>query len=241
MNSRIRLGNSLELLTKIPDESIDAIITDPPFGIDFKSTKANYNRNPKKVIPGYKEIKVKNYAEFTDEWMDECERVLKPNGTMMIISGYNNMNIILNCAAFRFELINQIIWKFQFGVYTKNKFVTSHYNIFYFGKPKKKHNFYDPFEDFTKTSYGFRESVWDIKREYWPGDKTTPTKLPLKLCQKMITYTTKPGDMILDPFAGSGQIPYTAKAMNRKYIAFEIVKEYYDFAKKRLDTGEYRP
>lgn len=240
LNNKIKLGNSLELMEKLPDNSVDAVITDPPFGIDFKATKANYNRDDSKVLKGYREIKVKNYAEFTNVWMREAERVLKPNGTMMIVSGFNNMNIILNCATFRFELINQIIWKFQFGVYTKNKFVTSHYNIFYFKKPGAKVKFYDDIKD-TKLSYKERESVWTIAREYWPGDKTTPTKLPLELCKKMIRYTTRPGDIILDPFAGSGQVAYTAKLMKRKYVTFEIVKAYYDFAAVRLKTGKYKP
>jgi site-specific DNA-methyltransferase (adenine-specific) len=85
-----------------------------------------------------------------------------------------------------------------------------------------------------------KEDVWVINREYWNGDKKTPTKLPAELIKKILMYSSKEKDVILDPFLGSGQVAVVSKMLNRQYIGFEIVKEYYEFAKERLEKNLYR-
>ena len=82
--------------------------------------------------------------------------------------------------------------------------------------------------------------MWIINREYWNGDIKTPTKLPLELISKILFYSSEEGDVVLDPFLGSGQVAVVSKMHKRKYLGFEIVKEYFDFAKKRLDENLYR-
>jgi len=82
--------------------------------------------------------------------------------------------------------------------------------------------------------------VWIINREYWNGDIKTPTKLPFELIKKILEYSSEPGDIVLDPFLGSGQVAVVSKMLGRQYIGFEIVKEYYEFAKKRLEENRYR-
>lgn len=82
--------------------------------------------------------------------------------------------------------------------------------------------------------------MWIIPREYWTGDQKTPTKLPAELIRKMLSYSSKEGDIVLDPFLGSGQTAVVSKMLNRRYAGFEIVNEYYKFAKNRLESGEYR-
>jgi len=84
------------------------------------------------------------------------------------------------------------------------------------------------------------EDVWIIKREYWTGDNKTPTKLPRELIEKILAYSSEEGDIVLDPFIGSGQVAVVAKLMKRNYIGFEIVKQYCDFARRRLETDCYR-
>ncbi len=87
--------------------------------------------------------------------------------------------------------------------------------------------------------YKDKEDVWDIKREYWTGYEKTPTKLPAELIEKIIQYSSKKSDIILDPFLGSGQVAVISKYMGRKFLGYEIVKKYYNFAKKRLDKNVY--
>ena len=84
------------------------------------------------------------------------------------------------------------------------------------------------------------EDVWVIKREYWTGDIKTPTKLPRQLIEKILDYSSLEGDLVLDPFLGSGQVPVVAQEHKRRFVGFEIVPEYFDFAAKRLATRCYR-
>ncbi len=236
-------------MIELPPKIIDLIITDPPFAINFKASKANYNRTASRVIKGYNEIRAEDYYDFTYSWMSEAFRILKESGSMYVFSGWNNLkDILMALDDVGFVTVNHIIWKYQFGVVTKTKFVTSHYHCLYVCKNPKKRKFY-PFSRFKKTSktkegrslhYKDKEDVWNIKREYWTGDEKTPTKLPAELIEKIIQYSSKKNDIILDPFLGSGQVAVISKSMKRRYIGYEIVKKYYDFAKKRLDKNLYR-
>jgi len=239
----------IEGMKYIPDNTIDLVITDPPFAIDFKAKRNNYNRTASRVLEGYNEIPKEKYYEFTIKWMKEAYRVLKESGSMYVFSGWNNLKDILNAIdELGFITVNHIIWKYQFGVVTKSKFVTSHYHCLYVCKEDEKRKFF-PLARYDKNSknekggslqYEDKEDVWIIKREYWTGDQKTPTKLPAELIRKILMYSSEDGDIVLDPFLGSGQVAVVSKMLNRQYIGFEIVKEYYEFAKERLEKGLYR-
>ena len=233
----------------IPNEKIDLVVTDPPFAINFKAKKANYNRTASRVLSGYNEITKENYYEFTLNWMSQCFRILKESGGMYVFSGWNNLADILNAIEeIGFITVNHIIWKYQFGVVTNRKFVTSHYHCLYICKNDKKRKFF-PYERFSKEEknnqgrslhYKDKEDVWEIKREYWTGDEKTPTKLPAEIIKKILQYSSEEGDLVFDPFLGSGQTAVVSKLLKRNYIGFEIVKEYFDFISKRLKSNSYR-
>ena len=151
-------------------------ITDPPFAINFRAKKANYNRKQSRVLEGYNEISPENYYDFTLEWMSQVHRILKESGSMYLFSGWNNLKeILMAIDDVGFHIVNHIIWKYQFGVVTKNKYVTSHYHCLYVCKNDKKRKFF-PFKRFSKDAksedghslhYKDKEDVWEIKREYW--------------------------------------------------------------------------
>ena len=235
-------------MQEIPKNKFDLVITDPPFAINFKATKSNYNRTASRVIQGYNEILPENYYDFSVNWMSEAFRILKESGSMYVFSGWNNLKDILSALDdVGFTTVNHIIWKYQFGVVTKKKYVTSHYHCLYVCKNDKKKKFY-PFSRFKKDSktdngrslhYKDKEDVWEIKREYWTGKEKTPTKLPADLIKKILLYSSRKNDLVLDPFLGSGQVAVVSKMLGRKYYGFEIVKEYYNFAKKRLEKNVY--
>lgn len=247
--SDIYHGDCIEGLKILPSNSIDLVITDPPFAIDFKAKRSNYNRLASRVLEGYNEIPRERYFRFTREWMYGVHRVLKEEGSMYVFSGWNNLKDILNALdEVGFKTVNHIIWKYQFGVVTKRKFVTSHYHCLYVCKDDAKRKFF-PNARFDKDGrdkngrsmqYADKEDVWVINREYWTGDEKTPTKLPAEVIKKALLYSSQEGDIVLDPFLGSGQVAIVAKMLGRQYMGFEIVKEYFDFAKKRLDDGVYR-
>lgn len=233
----------------IPNDTIDLVVTDPPFAIDFKAKRNNYHRTASRVIEGYSEIPKEKYYNFTLKWMEEIYRVLKVSGSMYVFSGWNNLkDILVAIDELEFITVNHIIWKYQFGVVTKRKFVTSHYHCLYLCKNDVKRKFF-PYSRFGKDEngkdgsslhYQDKEDVWIINREYWTGDQKTPTKLPAELIEKILMYSSEEEDIVLDPFLGSGQVAIVSKMLNRKYIGFEIVKEYYQFAKERLEKNTYR-
>ncbi len=247
--NKIYNQDCIDGMKDIPDNKIDLVITDPPFAINFKSKKANYNRNASRVLSGYNEIESKNYYNFTYNWMSQINRILKKSGSMYVFSGWNNLKDILTALDENgFITINHIIWKYQFGVVTSKKFVTSHYHCLYVCKNNNERKFfpYSRFDKNAKTTdgkslhYNDKEDVWNIKREYWTGDEKTPTKLPAEIIKKILEYSSEEKDVVFDPFLGSGQVAVVSKMLKRKYIGFEIVKEYYNFAKKRLEKNVYR-
>ena len=230
--------------------SVDLVVTDPPFAIGFGAVKSNYNRTASRVIEGYGEVKAAEYYGFTMDWMRQAHRVLKESGSMYVFSGWNNLKDVLRALDDTgFTTVNHIIWKYQFGVVTRKKFVTSHYTCIYACKNERMRRFY-PFSRFAKDAktdagrslhYKDKEDVWEIKREYWTGRQKTPTKLPREIIEKILHYSSIEGDVVLDPFLGSGQVAVVSSLMGRRYLGFEVVKEYYGFAKARLDSGLYLP
>ena len=241
--------DSIQAIPDIGKKKIDLIITDPPFAINFKAKKANYNRTQSRVLSGYNEIKQKDYYDFTLSWMSKVFDVLKDSGSMYVFSGWNNLKDILSALDdVGFTTINHLIWKYQFGVVTQKKFVTSHYHCIYVCKDPKKRKFfsYSRFGKNQKSDTGHslhyqdKEDVWNIKREYWSGDEKTPTKLPFEIIKKILEYSSEKNDIVFDPFLGSGQVAIVSKTLGRRYIGFEIITDYYKFAKKRLDKNMYR-
>jgi site-specific DNA-methyltransferase (adenine-specific) len=222
-------GDALTLLPDLPDGTIDLIVTDPPFAIDFRAQRLNYNRKGSNVLEGYCEVPEEEYGEFTRRWIREASRVLSPTGSMYIFSGWNRLRDILEgIDGAGLTTINHLIWKYQFGVFTKKKYVTSHYHILFVVKDPKNYVF-------NKIDH-YPEDVWVINREYWKGRKKTPTKLPPELVRKILHYSSNPGDIVLDPFLGSGTVAVVAQQECRHFLGFEIVPEYFSFANECLRT-----
>jgi len=122
----------------VASDSIDLIFTDPPYGIKGDELDVHYHRDESKVVPGYVDVPLTEYAKFSLDWIQECERVLRPGGSMYIVSGYTNLHHVLNALhATELEEINHIIAKYSFGVSTKNKFVSSHYHVLFWAKPDR--------------------------------------------------------------------------------------------------------
>ena len=219
----------------LPPSCIDLIITDPPYGIDGHKLHRHYNRDESFVLDGYVEIPKDQYREFSQSWICEAERVLKPGGSFYLVSGWTNLRDILNVIAeeTHLELVNHVIWKYNFGVFTQNKYVSSHYHILYLVKPGAKpvFNTYARFSPKEKTEnqgsvlYQDMEDVWDIKREYKKGKTRHKNELPTTLLAKIIQYSSNEGDCVADFFAGSFSTAKVAKGLNRSSVSFEISPE----------------
>lgn len=247
--NKVLRGDCITEMRKMPSGFVDLIITDPPFAIDFRAQRSNYNRSGGRVLEGYNEILAIDYLNFTQQWMEQASRLLKDDGTMYVFSGWNNLkDILITLDEIGFTTVNHIIWKYQFGVVTSSKYVTSHYHCLFVAKNKKKWRF-NPFSRFSKEQrtdqggsahYKDKEDVWYIPREYWNGDEKTPTKLPAEVIRKILAYSSSENDLVMDPFLGSGQVAVIAKEMKRAYLGVEIVPKYHDFIMRRLSSGQYR-
>lgn len=214
-------------MQSLPTKSIDLIIADPPFGLDFSGKESIYNRDSAYVVEDYGEIQ-SNYNDFTERWIFQLPRIMKPTSSAYIFSGWTNLEDILrSIRKSGLTVLNHLIWQYQFGVYTKIKFVTSHYHILFLAKDPKKYYF-------NKIEH-YPTDIWDIKREYSPGRKKNGTKLPVQLIQRCIDFSSKPGDIILDPFMGNGTTAEAAKANYRHFIGFEINEKMRSIIEQNLD------
>jgi len=236
----------------LKSNSINLIISDPPYGINGDKLDKHYNRDESNVLNGYVEVSENEYPEFSMNWVKEAERVLKPGGSIYIVSGYSNLRHILNALAdTKLEEKNHIIWKYNFGVYTSKKYISSHYHILYYVKPpcnKATFNTNAFFADSEKTENGGslnyldREDVWVINREYKPNQIKNKNELPKALLTKMILYSSNENDMVCDFFLGSFSTAKTAIGLGRNACGFEINKNAFDYQIQEIEkikSGEY--
>jgi site-specific DNA-methyltransferase (adenine-specific) len=229
----------------IPDNSVDLIVTDPPYGIAGETLHKHYHRNESHVIEGYVDVPQNEYAQFSIDWILQAERILRPGGSLYIVSGYTNLIHIFNALA-RTSLkeINHIVWKYNFGVYTKKKYISSHYHILYYVKQGGTPTF-NTFSRFGQTekderngslNYLDREDVWTINREYKPNKTKNKNELPTALLTKIIQYSSNEGNIVCDLFLGSFSTAKIAVGLNRKTIGFEINKKSFTYNSTSFDS-----
>jgi site-specific DNA-methyltransferase (adenine-specific) len=228
----------------IDDESVDLMVCDPPFGINETSFGKHYKRDEDVVIEGYVEAPA-DYDRFTFEWMEQAKRVLKPDGSFYIISGWTNLKDILNAGeALGLYLCNHIIWKYNFGVYTKKKFVTSHYHILYYLKSPKARPTFNQYCRFGPSArdgrgkslnYQDMEDVWVINKEFKQGQKKNKNKLPDALLDKILLYSSNEKDTVCDFFQGNFTTAMSAIRLGRIPVGFELNEEAYNHNMPLLD------
>lgn len=230
----------------IKENSIDLIICDPPFGINERKFDNHYNRNKNNIIEGYVEAPI-DYDKFTLEWMTEATRILKDTGSMYIVSGWSNLPSFYKAiSTLNLKEINHIIWKYNFGVNTSKKYVSSHYHIFYLSKTSNRtFNTNCRFTQQDKTNdnrsklYQDLEDVWQINKEYRPNEIKNVNKLPNKLVEKMIQYSSNENDVICDFFMGNFTTADCALRLGRKVKGFELNTESYNYFIKSLNDIKF--
>jgi len=228
-------GDCVSLAKKyLENESVDLIVTDPPYGIAGKTLDKHYNRNEANVVDGYVDVSNEEYAQFSNEWIKESARVLRYGKRMFIVSGWSHIAEVLSAVELAgLVVINHIIWKYNFGVYTTKKFVSSHYHILLVQK-----GVFD--KDITKWNVkkeegeDVLEDVWRIKREYKPKQVKNKNQLPSILLQRMIRLASDVDDVVVDFFAGSGSTVVESIKMGRIGCGFEINHSAYEFASENL-------
>ena len=230
-------GDCIKGAALISDNTVDLIITDPPYGIEGDKLHRHYNRDESFVTDGYVEIPAEEYESFTRAWILQAERILRPGGSLYIVSGYTHLRHILNALyETSLEEVNHIIWRYNFGVFTSLKYVSSHYHILFYAKPGGKRTFNtecrislaEKDENGGSLNYQDREDVWIINREYKPGKVKNKNELPTALLSKIIQYSSNEGDLVCDLFLGGFSTAKTAIGLLRRATGFEISSVMFD-------------
>jgi len=242
-------GDSLELLKNIPDNSVDMVFADPPY---FLSSGSFTCQNGKMVSVKKGDWDLTNGTkknfEFHDNWIKECRRVLKSNGTIWISGTYHS---IYQCGFAleknHFHFLNDIAWfKPNAAPNLSCRFFTaSHETLLWARKEKKgKHIFNyslmkdgDWEGDFIKKPKTQMRSVWAIGTPK-PIEKKFgkhPTQKPFDLLRRVVLASTKKGDVVLDPFAGSSTTGLASYLYGRKFIGIDMEKHYLDLSIKRFE------
>lgn len=224
----------------VPDNSVDLIFTDPPYGIDGDELDVHYHRDESKVVEGYIDVPNNEYAKFSLDWICECERVLRPGGSIYIVSGYTNLHHVLNALhSTKLQEVNHIVAHYTFGVNTTKKWVSSHYHVLFWEKPgrgRQKRTFNHLYKwDDNKDSYNDRLTVQNMPRDYKPGQVKNKNQLSEDFIEKFIMYSSNRGDTVLDCFGGGLTTARTALRFGRKFIGFELNKHAYDAFVPTLD------
>jgi len=233
-------GNALSLLNEIPSESVDMIFADPPY---FLSNGGVTCKSGKMVSVDKAEWdKGKDLVEkhnFNKQWLGECRRILKPDGTIWISGTMHNIfSIGMALEQLEFRILNNITWyKPNASPNLSCRFFThSTENIIWASKSKKaKHTFnYQLIKERNNNKQ--KRDVWTIpvtpKSQKKHGKH--PTQKPIQLLEEIILSSTKEGDIILDPFNGSGTTGVVALKYLRKYIGIDIESTYLDISIKRM-------
>ena len=224
----------------VADGSVDLIFTDPPYGIDGDKLDAHYHRDESNVVPGYVEVPLETYDQFSKDWITECARCLRPGGSIYIVSGYTNLHHVLNALhATDLQEVNHIIAKYSFGVSTKKKWVSSHYHVLFWQKPdkgKQKRTFNtNVYYTDQKDSYHDRLTVQDMPRAHNPGETKNKNQLNEDFIEKFILYSSNRNDVVMDPFCGGFTTARTAIRYGRNFVGFEINKHAYNAFVPTLD------
>lgn len=248
------LGDSMKVLEYLPQKSVDLLIVDPYYNL----SKA-FNGNT------FSKISVDEYADYTQKWLKKAIPLLKPNASVYVCCDWQSSMVIGSVLAKHLKIINRITWQREKGRGAQSNWKNAMEDI-WFASVSDKYTFniddvkirrrvIAPYKsdgkpkDWQETKNGnYRDThpsnFWDdISIPYWsmPENTAHPTQKPEKLIAKMILASSNKGDIVLDPFVGSGTTSVTAKKLGRRYIGIEQNPLYCGWAEYRLELAEAQP
>ena len=263
MINRIICGNSIEEMNQMQPESVDLIFADPPYWMRTEGvlTRVEGTEFDGCDDPWDQFASLGDYEAFTEKWLAACHRVLKPNGSIWVIGG---MQCIYTIGAAMQKLgywfINDVIWhkKNPTPNFRGTRLNNSHETLIWAAKSKKaKYTFnYKTAKELNADAVSEEEyrngvrkqmgSVWRfpvcsgaerLKDER--GEKLHTTQKPLEMLERIIAISSKKGDLVLDPFAGTMTTGAAAKKLGRNYIMIEREPKYCRFGEERLSGVQY--
>jgi modification methylase len=250
LNSIIK-GDCVAALEALPDKSVDAIFADPPYNLQLGGTLHRPDQSLVDAVDNewdqFASFEV--YDAFTRAWLLACRRVLKPNGTIWVIGSYHNIfRVGAMMQDLNFWLLNDIVWRKTNPMpnFKGRRFQNAHETMIWASKDAKA-------KSYTFNYEALKASNDDVQmRSDWlfpicsggerlkgdDGKKVHPTQKPESLLARVIMASTKPGDVILDPFFGTGTTGAVAKRLGRNFVGIEREQDYIDAAAERIAAVE---
>ena len=247
--NRIINGESLEVLKKIPSKTFDLVFADPPYNMQIgEKLKRPDNSKVNGVNDKWDQfLNFKHYDEFSKEWLKECKRILKDNGSMWVIGTYHNIfRLGYHIQNLNYWILNDVIWRKNNPMpnFKGTRFTNAHETLIWASKSKKsKYTFNYQSLKCLNDDLQMR-SDWTLpicngkERLKKNGKKIHSTQKPEALLHRIILATTNKGDLICDPFLGTGTSAVVAKKLGRKYFGIEKDKKYFSAAYNRINSAK---
>jgi modification methylase len=242
----IQQGDSLELIKQIPDKSIDLVFADPPYNLQLKDTLYRPDQTAVEAVTNDwdKFDTYQAYDQFCLEWLKQCKRVLKDGGALWVIGSYHNiLRLGTSIQDLGFWILNDIIWHKTNPMpnFRGTRFTNAHETLLWCTTSRKaKYTF--NYQNLKELNDGKQmRSDWHIpicagkeRLREKNNQRSHPTQKPEALLYRIILASSQKGDLILDPFLGSGTTAVIAKKLQRNYIGFDQDENYIKLARKRL-------
>jgi site-specific DNA-methyltransferase (adenine-specific) len=247
--NRIILGNCVEELQKLPEKSIDLIFADPPYNLQLQNELHRPNMTKVDAVDDDWDQfdSFRAYDEFSYSWLKECKRVLKSTGTIWVIGSYHNIFRVGKIMQdLGYWILNDVIWvktnpmpNFR-GV----RFTNAHETLIWASVEQgSKYTFNHQAMKGLNDDKQMRSDWWllslargDERVRDENGKKAHNTQKPESLLYRVILSSSKPNDIILDPFLGSGTTAAVAKKLHRQWLGIEKEEKYVTIAKQRIDS-----
>ncbi|MGM0109161.1 adenine-specific DNA-methyltransferase [Enterococcus sp. AZ172] len=243
-------GDSLKVMMNMKSETIDLIFADEPYNIgkDFGNNKDRWDST-------------EAYIDWNKSWIEQAMRILKPNGTIYIMTATQFMPYIDIYLSERYDVISRIVWTYDSsGVQSKKKYGSMYEPIIMAKKSKSAKYTFNHEEILVEAKTGAKRglidyrknppqpyntkkvpgNVWDFSRVRFKMDEyeNHPTQKPQALLERIIKASSNPGDIVFDPFGGSFTTSKVAKNLNRKSVSVDINEDYFKIGIRRLELAE---
>lgn len=245
--NEIVAGDCIEVMNGLPEGSVDLVFADPPYNLQLKGTLHRPDNSRVDAVDDAWDqfASFKAYDRFTRDWLSAARRILKPNGAIWVIGSYHN--IFRVGAAMQnagFWILNDVVWRKSNPMpnFRGKRLTNAHETLIWASKEEaSKYTF--NYEALKALNEGVQmRSDWVLpictgheRLKDENGDKAHPTQKPESLLHRVLIATTNPGDVVLDPFFGTGTTGAVAKMLGRDYIGIEREDAYRAVAEERLN------
>ncbi len=240
-------GDCVAALDRLPDHSVDVIFADPPYNLQLEGALHRPDQTKVNAVDDHWDQfdSFQAYDAFTRAWLMACRRVLKPNGTIWVIGSYHNIfRVGASLQDLGFWMLNDVIWRKTNPMpnFRGRRFQNAHETLIWASRDQKSKGYTFNYEAMKaanddvqmRSDWLFPICTGSERLKDDNGDKVHPTQKPEALLARILMSSSKPGDVILDPFFGSGTTGAVAKRLGRHFVGIEREQTYIDAATKRI-------